>query len=164
MSKSKGYILLYRDIWDDELWNTSEPFNKRDAWIDLILMANHKDKILVIGASQIVVHRGQLFTSLSKLSERWHWSRARVKRYIDLLILNKKINTSGIKSGTLISIVKYSDFQTSRNTNEYTDVTASVADDVAASVTQTNKYINNNIKKVEIKGPQAPDFLEVDKW
>jgi hypothetical protein len=40
----EGWIKLYRKLWDDEIWDDElEPHNKRSAWIDLLMMANHED-------------------------------------------------------------------------------------------------------------------------
>ena len=44
MSHGKGYIKLYRGLQDCWIWQDKEPFTKRDAWIDLLLSANHADR------------------------------------------------------------------------------------------------------------------------
>ena len=40
----KGYVFVYRSVKDNWIWNSKEPFDKRSAWIVLILTANHQDK------------------------------------------------------------------------------------------------------------------------
>lgn len=37
-----GWIKIHRDILYHEIWS-DKPFSKGQAWIDLILMANHSD-------------------------------------------------------------------------------------------------------------------------
>ena len=38
----EGWIKLHRSISDNDLW-TSEPFSRGQAFVDLILLASHKD-------------------------------------------------------------------------------------------------------------------------
>ena len=58
---AKGWISIHRKIQDSEIWNSSEPFDKRSAWIDLLLLANHEDNTIMIKNQKIL-----LFNSLSK--------------------------------------------------------------------------------------------------
>ena len=37
-----GWIKIHRDILYHEIWS-DKPFSKGQAWIDLILLANHSD-------------------------------------------------------------------------------------------------------------------------
>lgn len=37
----EGWIKLHRKLSDNPLW-TCEPFTKGQAWVDLILLANHE--------------------------------------------------------------------------------------------------------------------------
>ena len=39
-----GWVKIHRQIQDNAIWMSDEPFDSRSAWIDLILMANHEDK------------------------------------------------------------------------------------------------------------------------
>ena len=39
---NQGWIKLHRTLQDNKLWY-SEPLTKGQAWVDLILLANHKD-------------------------------------------------------------------------------------------------------------------------
>ena len=42
----EGWISIYRQIQDNWIWKSKEPFDKRSAWIDLLLMVNHdKQKV-----------------------------------------------------------------------------------------------------------------------
>lgn len=36
----KGWVKIHRAIEDSGIWQHKEPFDKRSAWIDLIMMAN----------------------------------------------------------------------------------------------------------------------------
>lgn len=121
---AKGYILLHRQLWDNEIWQENEPFDKRAAWVDLLMMANHAENKSVRGMSVVNVQRGQILTSYNHLANRWHWSKSKVFRYMKQLakrgmiqIRNANGTESGTTSGTVLTIVKYDVFQTMRNAN-----------------------------------------------
>ena len=112
MGKSKGWIKIDRGIVENTLWQTEEPFDVRSAWIDLILMANHeKAEVLTKRGDVLNISRGSMLVSTQKLADRWHWSRGKVVRYIEMLKNLGMITKIGTRSGTLLSLVKYSVFQ-----------------------------------------------------
>lgn len=115
MGKTKGYIKLFRDIQDNSLWTSSEPFDHRSAWIDLLLLANHKDNKIFSDGDMLEIKRGQFLTSSRKLAERWRWSRVKVERFMSVLeseqMVCRKRATRKATSGTLVTIVKYDTFQ-----------------------------------------------------
>lgn len=38
----EGWISVHRKIQENWIWNCKEPYDKRSAWIDLLLSVNHK--------------------------------------------------------------------------------------------------------------------------
>ena len=109
--KGRGWIKLYRQIQDNELWQSGEPFSRRDAWIDLLLMANHEQRTIVIRGRPKVINAGEHWTSYRILADRWHWSYEKVRRYFDLLDELDMAHTTVTPSGTLVTLVNYSFFQ-----------------------------------------------------
>ena len=59
----KGWIKLHRTLQLHWLWNTEKPFDKRSAWIDLLLLANHEDGKTLFDNELVVVKRGEHITS-----------------------------------------------------------------------------------------------------
>ena len=118
----KGWIKLNRQIQDNELWLEDVPFNRRDAWIDLLLMANVSTKTIVYKGNAIKIERGQVYTSIRKLAEKWHWGKDKTLRYIRLLeklgMIERDSETEG---ATLLTIVKYGFFQDGRDRDKDTD-------------------------------------------
>ena len=96
----KGWIKIHRKILDCSIWNSREPFDKRSAWIDILLSASHKDLNLMIGGI------------------RWGWSRNRVKRFLALLEREQMIETKRTNKGTLISVLNYNAFQSVEEVTE----------------------------------------------
>lgn len=107
-----GWIKLHRQIWhNNEVWETDEPFDKRSAWIDLLLMANHEPKSIIIDGKPAIIGRGQLHTSERKLAQRWRWSRDKVRRFLATTNRTTMTTTKHTTYGTTITIEKYSDYQ-----------------------------------------------------
>lgn len=154
---AKGYISIHRKIWDSDVWDNNEPFDKRSAWIDLVLMANHKDKKMIYGMKAKVIKRGQLHTSIRNLAKRWRWTNSRTERYINLLKNLEMIQTDGGANGTTITLVNYDFYQNQRYTNE--DTNKDTREDTRED---TNRYTNggqtimnnknNNVTNNEKKG------------
>ena len=114
----KGWIKLHRKILDCSIWNSREPFDKRSAWIDILLSASHKDLNLMIGGIDKKIPRGSFMFSIEKLCDRWGWSRNRVKRFLALLEREQMIETKRTNKGTLISVLNYNAFQSVEEVTE----------------------------------------------
>ena len=128
MSTDKGFIKLYRDICDHWVWS-DKPFSRGQAWIDLIMMVNYEDKTGEFDKRPIRIERGQIMTSLQKLSNRWGWSRAKCKRFLDDLETEHMLIKKRNKRGTLITLVNYGIYQGTRNTKRNTDGASDGASD-----------------------------------
>lgn len=116
-----GWIRLYRKLQECWVWEDKEPFDKRSAWIDLLLTANHADAKLLFNGELITVQRGQILTSVRKLSVKWKWSVNKVYRFLKLLESDKMLQKESNKDRTLLTIVNYSVYQGGDYTNEYTN-------------------------------------------
>lgn len=106
-----GWIKLHRQIQECFLWRIKEPFDKRSAWIDLLLLMEHQNKNLMIDGKIETIKRGSYMLSIEKLCDRWMWSRNKVKRYLDVLEREHMIVTRRTNKGTLISVVNYCIYQ-----------------------------------------------------
>lgn len=116
-----GWVKIYRSLFDNPLW-TKEPFTRGQAWVDLIMMVNHEDgEFINHQGNAVKVPRGSCFTSIQKLADRWHWSPNKVRRYIGTLTDMQMVKQTGEPTGTLLSLVKYDDFQGGRRTGGTTD-------------------------------------------
>lgn len=107
-----GYIKLYRDIQTHWLW-ADKPFSKGQAWIDLLMMANHEEAKIIIGNEIITIERGCLITSEVKLAERWGWSRTKVREFLNLLIKDQMIDKKSDNKKTWVKILNYDIWQNS---------------------------------------------------
>lgn len=107
----EGWIKIYRQIRNNWIWKDKEPFDKRSAWIDLLLSVNHKSKKIPFENDFIEIERGQTLTSIKQLAERWSWSRHKVSDYLNQLEQDTMIVQIRDTRKTLVSIVNYSKYQ-----------------------------------------------------
>ena len=168
MAKSKknsaGWVVLSRSLLNSNIWKMDEPHNYKSAWIDLILMVNHEDGEIITRKGEVVkVPRGSTFTSIRKLAERWGWSAGKVLRYLETLTEAQMITQTGTRSGTLLSLVNYSNFQGRRNTDGYTD------GNTDGNTGGRRTTMNNNEQQRRTTRARAPVPMDVtmeavDKW
>ena len=118
---AEGWIFLDRRIRDHWIYS-EQPFSRFQAWIDLILSANFRDKTIMVNGKPFLVRRGSFLTSVRKLSERWGWSRGKVSRFLSVLQTDGMIET-GTPNGTLITVVNYGVYQVRRDTKRDTNGT-----------------------------------------
>ena len=114
---AEGWIKLHRAIQEHWLWD-DEPFTRGQAFIDLLLMVNHKDKKIMFNGELIEVKKGSKITSLRQLSDRWKWSTNKVKKYLEQLQKDGMINYKSDNKKTLLTIENYSVYQGQGNTEE----------------------------------------------
>lgn len=169
---SGGWIKLHRKILDCFIWQ-DKPYDKARAWIDLLLIAMHHDKKMLIDDEIVMIQRGSFMTSIVKLADRWGWSRNKVVRYLDVLESEQMLNTKRTPKGTLITIVKYDDYQladmssestyesTYGATNETPDESADGTTDESADESQ-NKNIKND-KNVKNEKKEKKEVTNVTK-
>jgi hypothetical protein len=103
---------MYRSLLGDEIW-LHKPYSWGQAWVDLIANAKYQDEYETSRNRSFKVKRGQLLTSISKLSERWGWHKKSVINYLAVLKRKKKIRVKQDNYGSLITIVNYDKYQNS---------------------------------------------------
>ena len=122
MSKSKGYIKLYRDILSHWVYDDEILFR---AWVHLLLTANHSDNKVMFDGELITIHTGEMLTSLRKLSESWKCGYKKTRNIIDILerehMITRKSAKKGTQKGTLLTIVNYEIYQSLGHTEESTE-------------------------------------------
>lgn len=141
--KVEGWISLHRKIQSNIVWQ-DKPFSKGQAWIDLLLTVNYEDRKILLGNQLILVKRGSTITSIRKLGEKWGWSNSKVRAFLELLQADQMLTYVSDTKKTVITIEKYSDYQSQGNTEtqqkEHQNTTK-------ASPKHTNNNINNTNKK-----------------
>ena len=147
---AKGWIKLHRELMDNRIWTDSEPFDKRSAWIDLLLMANHKDFKAVRKMTLVERKRGEVNTSVLFLAKRWGWSRNKVYRFLELLKADGMVSVDGTTDGTTVTIENYEKYQIPQTTDGTTNgTTTDTTTDTTNGTTSgtTNGTYDKNVKE-----------------
>ena len=114
-----GWIKIYRDIQEHWIWQDA---NKLKWWLDIILMANHKDNKFLLGNELFEVKRGEFHTSELKLAERWNVSKKSVRSFLELLERDHMVELNKSKKGTTIKVSNYNDYQANLSMEGTTEV------------------------------------------
>lgn len=143
---SQGWVKVHRKIKECDLWNDNEPYDRRSAWIDLLLSANHEEKNVLLGNELIPVQRGSFITSVRKLCDRWKWSNTKVTAYLKLLKQMNMIDYTSDTKKTLVTIENYSVYQDSNDT-ETTEERQEKDAKTSQKHTNKNEKNDKNINK-----------------
>lgn len=113
-----GWIKLDRQLQEHWLWEGR--FSKGQAWIDLLLLANHDDVKTPYKGEIITCKRGDVNRSMLYLAERWGWSRKAVKHFLDLLEKDGMVTTKVTTNRTVITLINWEKYQSkdSEGSNE----------------------------------------------
>ena len=151
---NNGWIRIHRGIQQNSIWEV-KPFSPGQAWIDLLLRANHSEKNVLFDMNLIKINRGQFITSSRKLAENWGWSRNKVNQFLDVLKQDKMIDQQTDHKKTTITILKYDSYQkcpTSESTTEE-----------PLKDTNNNEYINKKEKTTVLNLPNMKVVLNKKK-
>ena len=126
----RGYISLHRKIVDHWLWKDSKPKSKLEAFIDLLLTANHKGGKVIVKNTIVECRRGDCLRSLETWADRWCWNKSKVRRFFQILETDNMIIRHENKETTHLTICNYESYQSyrhssseNRHANRHTDET-----------------------------------------
>ena len=121
-----GWIKVERALMDNFLWE-DKPFAFGQAWIDLLMLANHKDQKSVYKGKTVTMKRGTVNRSISWLARRWGWSRHKARDFLTLLEHDNMVKVNATTNRTTITIVNYAlyqDLQTTKGQRKDSERTA----------------------------------------
>lgn len=136
----KGWVAIHRSIRDHWLYQEKRVFSKYEAWLDLVMDANHKQNKFVFDGKLVEVERGQKITSIRQLSERWRWSRTKVTDFLTLLEKDGMLVRKSDSKKTVITIVNYDIYQNQDNKKSHSGDT----EKPQKSTNNNDKTMNNN--------------------
>lgn len=129
-----GWISVHRKIQENWIWNCKEPYDKRSAWIDLLLSVNHKKASVNFDNEIYEIEPGQMITSLTKLAKKWRWSRHKVSDYLRTLEKERMLVQVRDSKKTLISIENYGKYQCRK---ESTDTSEDILQERTTDMSRT---------------------------
>lgn len=150
----KGFALIHRQFMDSRLYRDSQAVH---LWLHLILKANHTDEEVNTDIGMMIVRRGQMITGRPTLVSETFIPDNKVKSLLRTFESKGMINVeSKGRKFSLISIVKYDDFQSQncptdvqRLSNTNTSKNAPLSD-VCPTDVQRLSINNNNILNTNV--------------
>ena len=156
---NKGWVAIDRGITDHWVWNCE--FSYGQAWIDLIVNANHKDTTILIKGQLIALKRGQQARSEVTLSKAWGWSRNKIRRYLKHLEKDGMIEQQTGHLTSIITICNYSDFQDLQQLGGTTERHLPEQQKDSRRNTVNNVNNDNNVNNKDIRRFAPPDAQQV---
>ncbi len=179
----KGFALIHRQFMDSRLYRDSQAVH---LWLHLILKANHTDEEVNTDIGMMIVRRGQMITGRPTLVSETFIPDNKVKSLLRTFESKGMINIeSKGRKFSLISIVKYDDFQSQncptdvqRTSNANTSENAPLSDvcptDVQRLSINNNNILNTNVfndrprisksSPRKVKPEAAVSSPKGDKW
>ena len=146
-----GWISIDRSIQNHWLFKEKRTFSKFEAWIYLLMEANHSEAKVPIGNQIVTVERGQRLTSILTLSDLFNWSRFKVKTFLDLLESDGMLEVKTTSKYTLITIVNYDFYQSEQGRNQHQNDIKPTSKQHQSNINPTSKQhqtnTNNNDNK-----------------
>jgi hypothetical protein len=108
----RGWVMVHRKIEENDLW-FAEPFSKGQAWIDILLLANHQKKTVFIRGNEVTIERGQFIHSEETLARRWKWSRGKTRAFLELLANRQMLDNRKSRLCAVRTVLNYDEYQES---------------------------------------------------
>lgn len=152
-----GWISTYRSIRENWVWE-DKPFAKGQAWMDLLLRANHEDVVKMVKGRPHKFEKGTVSISQRKLAEAWGWSRTKVIHFLHDLettgMIEKK--TTDYTTIRLVNWDKFQEVKTKKKTTHNT--TEQTTDNTTGDTLNNNDLtMSNNIKRVNFVPPSLEE-------
>ena len=149
-----GWIKQW-DIQDDHWLNADLRYI--GAWYSLIKMAETKDRKIIRNGTMIQAERGNVYTSVNELSEKWHVTRRFTKHFLEMLEQDNMISVQQADNrGCTIKVNNYAKYQDKPNNKRATDSTTddttdSTTDGTTDDTTKPTFFLTNNTEGIEGK-------------
>lgn len=111
-----GWIKLHRKIWDNPI--VTKDSDHLAVWVWLLTHATHRERAAMFGGEKILLAPGQLITGRKQISEATGVNESKVKRILELFKSDQQIDQQTNRHGSVISIVRWVDYQKSDQQND----------------------------------------------
>ena len=142
-----GWVKIHRALAKHELW-LAEPFTYGQAWVDLVINANHAPGSFMVKRQRVSLERGQLGWSEITMTERWQWSRGKVRRFLKRLSSDGMIEQQAGHLTSVITICNYDDYQDKPKKDGTSD---STSDGTALGTPDEHLTVHEAVHKQECK-------------
>lgn len=146
---AEGWVAIWRKLTEHWLWNEDRPKTRLEAWIDIILMAQHSEKPQPVPIKDRILYceYGQSIKSLDTWASRWQWNKSKVRRFFKLLEKEGNIVTVNETVTTRLIVCNYEQYDAKRQKRVTVTETHSNATETHSTPDKNDKNGNNEKKK-----------------
>ena len=164
-----GWISLHRKILENPILNRSRVYSNFEAWIWLLLKANHKDNKFMLGSELVKVKKGSMITSQKKLCRQFRWGSTKLRNFLKVLQKDKMLLLETNTQSTQITICNYESYQDSQISNKTQTTHAQHTNNTRTKTNNKDNKdnkVNNIITNKEYLDKYGYDMLKafVDYW
>lgn len=137
-----GWIKLW-EIPEDH-WLRSD-LRYIGAWNELLRMAEPKDRKIVRYGSMVDAKRGNVYTSLHELAEKWHVTRRFVRHFLEMLVQDGMVSVlQADHQGYHLKVNNYAKYQDKPDHKRTTyGTTKDTTEDTTKDTTFASSYLTN---------------------
>ncbi|WJZ70043.1 replication protein O [Pantoea phage PA-1] len=150
-SLDKGFALFHRKVMDCGFYKDSQAVH---LWFHLVMKATHKPIVSTTEFGDIRLERGQCITGRHKLASETGISPDRIQYLLRKFVSMDMISAESNRKFTVISIVKYDEYQADFLPTDYQQITNANPHGTSGStvvvptdsqqITTYNELLNNN--------------------
>lgn len=103
---NNGYVSVPRSFFDSIQWRRKRIFTESEAYLDLLQMAYYGSEPTerMVGGAKVEICHGQLAAQQNYLTQRWGWTRYKVRRFFTFLCAHQFAHVFSTPTCSVISV------------------------------------------------------------
>ena len=103
---NNGYVSVPREFFDSIQWRRKRIFTESEAYLDLLQMAYYGSEPTerMVGGAKVEICHGQLAAQQNYLTQRWGWTRYKVRRFFTFLCAHQFAHVFSTPTCSVISV------------------------------------------------------------
>lgn len=103
---NNGYVSVPREFFDTAQWRRKRIFTQSEAYLDLLQMAYYGSEPTerMVGGAKVEICHGQLAAQQNYLTQRWGWTRYKVRRFFTFLCAHQFAHVFSTPTCSVISV------------------------------------------------------------
>ena len=103
---NNGYVSVPREFFDSIQWRRKRIFTESEAYLDLLQMAYYGSEPTerMVGGAKVEICHGQLAAQQNYLTQRWGWTRYKVRRFFNFLCAHQFAHIFSTPTCSVISV------------------------------------------------------------
>jgi len=158
-----GWISLHRKILENPILNRSRVYSNFEAWIWLLLKANHKDNKFMLGSELVKVKKGSMITSQKKLCRQFRWGNSKLRSFLKVLQKDKMILLETNTQSTHITICNYETYQDKQTANKSRTNHEQITDKLRTNTNNNDNKVNNVNNNKRVTTQDIKNIIHDDK-